>query len=117
MTTTPESLLGQDIHFVGPFTVPTSTAMFAASASFDYGDALTVTEEVLEAGYDRKRAHWLELVSDEDAQVERYGEQKFALGPFPDYLPREDPNHVTLASLMTEKYVNTSVTTQKWAVR
>lgn len=109
MTTTPESLLDQRVYFVGPITIATSTSMWATGQLMNYGDTLTITDEVIEAGYPRdRRSHWLELVDDPDGQIDRYGEVKFGRGSFPDYLPEKDPHHITLADLMTEKYVNIS---------
>lgn len=103
MTTNPESLVGTQVHFLGPISIPVSTSMWATAQLMNYSDNLTITDEIVEAGFDRRRAHWLELLDDPAGQIERYGERKFARGPFPDQMPSKDP-HLTLADLMTSQY-------------
>jgi hypothetical protein len=109
MTTTPESLIGQQVHFLGAMHVPVSTSEWATAASVRYGDTLAITDEVVEAGFTRDGSHWLELAADPNGQIERWGENKFAVGPFPDYLPRKDPNHVDLSDLTTKYRIESTV--------
>jgi len=104
VTTTPESLLNLQVHFLGSMNVPVSTSEWATAAAMNYGDVLDITDEVIEAGYPRdRRGHWLELAADPNGQIERWGEKKFAVGPFPDYLPK-DPYHAALSDLASTKY-------------
>jgi hypothetical protein len=50
------------------------------------GDSLKLTRELVELTLDKHGNSFLSLADDEDAQVEKYGELKFGLGPFPSHL-------------------------------
>jgi hypothetical protein len=47
------------------------------------GDSLKLTRELVELTLDKHGNSFLSLADDEDAQVEKYGELKFGLGPVP----------------------------------
>ena len=74
---------GTQIHFLASLTVPLTVGINAQSAVLSRGHTLTITNRILDAGYNRHGSSWLDLLDDPAGQEARWGEVKFARGPFP----------------------------------
>lgn len=80
--------LPETVHFFATVTVPTYGY---ASLVLVYGDDLAITPAIRAAAFDRNGGSWLDLVDKPDAQIERWGEVRFAPGPWPADMPRIKP--------------------------
>lgn len=77
------------IHFLGPVTVPTHPGV---SMAFSFGQELTVTEAVAQAGRDRHGVNpLLSLLDDEPGQRRAWGEVRVRRGPWPEGVERIQP--------------------------
>lgn len=77
----PAPLAVEVVHFLTAATVPGPGYL---SLTMIRGDVLEVTPELREASLDRRGRSWLDLVHDPEAQIARWGEVRFAPGPWPD---------------------------------
>lgn len=68
-STTPRP--GEQLHFLAPATISTSTSFAASGATLDRGDQITLTEQMIELNRDRFGAlpAWLTALDDDDAQI------------------------------------------------
>lgn len=69
------------VHFYRTVTVP---GPGYCSLVLIRGDELTITPELRAASLDRFGHSWLDLVHDPEAQMARWGEVRFAPGPWPE---------------------------------
>ena len=76
------------VHFLTAATVPGPGYL---SLALIRGDELTITPELREASIDRLGRSWLDLVHDPEAQIARWGEVRFAPGPWPEVAHRIIP--------------------------
>jgi hypothetical protein len=89
MTTNDEHrLLGLQIHFLRSRIVPTGSADFPTGEVVRRGDSITLDETILELSRDRNGFSPYDLADDTAAQIERWGEQRYGVGPFPAHLPK-----------------------------
>ena len=88
----PHSMLGKRFHFLATgVTFLVSTKSAGGGAVSTRGDELVITEDMLEANTDRNGWCWLELLTDQAAQVARYGRQLIAEGPRPEGMLSTEP--------------------------
>lgn len=82
MSTTTSTLKpGDQVHFLAAMTVPISPDY---GAVLQRGATIELTEQMIEATRDRNGVSWLDLVDDDEAQIERWGQVTFHRGECPD---------------------------------
>jgi hypothetical protein len=82
MTNNKLPVAGDQFHFLKSGVTFASSLNFAAASEVSRrGQTVTVTDSLIEASLDRDGNSWLSLLDDEDAQIEKWGEVRFALGP------------------------------------
>ena len=65
-------------------TVVLKGGMIASGRVMNHGDELVVTEEIRALNTDRNGVTWLTLLDNVDGQVQRWGRQVIARGPWPE---------------------------------
>jgi hypothetical protein len=79
------------IHFLGSMTVHERFGASIGSATTiitEYGMELPVTPDLIAAAKDRFGHSWLDIVSDDEAQVRQWGQVMVRPGPWPEGKPR-----------------------------
>lgn len=92
IASTPE--VGEQFHFLRTGTMfHTRVHGIPISRIANRGDQVTVTEELLELNRDRlgQLAPWLALAHDRQAQINKFGYEAVAPGPWPDLLAKTLP--------------------------
>jgi hypothetical protein len=84
MTKTKTPTPGDSIHFlVDGFTFALDTGLMAQSHVSRRGETAVLTQKLIDASRDRDGHSWLDLLHDELAQIERWGQVRFAPGAAP----------------------------------
>lgn len=89
------------VHFLTAATVPGPGYL---SLALIRGDVLEVTPELREASLDRLGRSWLDLVHNPEAQIARWGEVRFAPGPWPEAEHRIIPGSHEEQELITDAW-------------
>lgn len=80
---TPEPLnVGDQFHVRVPTTIRTADT-FGSAHVFPRGATLTVSEELVRANTNARGQSWISIIHDTDAQIAKWGEVRFGVGPFP----------------------------------
>lgn len=83
MTTNEHVSPGSQVHFLRAMTVRTSDQFLGGGVLCERGTAITLTAKVIELSRDRNGRSWLDLLGDDAAQLERWGEVRFRPGAWP----------------------------------
>jgi hypothetical protein len=87
-TTTDDEVL---IHFLGSITFVTELIGHGFGRVSEYGDELTLTQELRHANTDRNGDCFFDLLDDDEAQTKRWGKVLFRRGPWPEGKRRYEP--------------------------
>lgn len=79
---------GDTIHAViGGSTIPTGGGFLASAHITRAGENICVTRAMIDASYSASGRSWMALLDNEPAQVQRWGEVRFRIGPAPADAP------------------------------
>lgn len=90
MTTTtanPLAAPGETVHFLATTSLSTSLDLGSIGVMVHRASNVIITEELLRANRDRLGRSIFDLVGDDDAQIQRYGQVLVAPGPWPENTP------------------------------
>jgi hypothetical protein len=71
-----------------------------------WGDEVEITPMIRHFGRDRNGNCWVDLASDRDAQLQRWGVVRYAAGPWPAHLPKIEPGSNEEKQAIEDAYRN-----------
>lgn len=75
---------GERFHALTAATLPVGGGLFSGGEVVERGRTVTITADLIEATKNKHGVSWLDLVNDAEGQIEKWGEVRFAPGPWPD---------------------------------
>lgn len=93
----------QVVHFYVATTIPWPGV---ASRLMLWGDVVEITPLLRELGRDRNGSCWVDIAGDPEAQLNRWGRVRYALGPWPVDLPRYEPGSQAEQEAIQDAYRN-----------